>query len=99
MSATTREVGERHAEGASHARLHVMNLAGEAVRRQPLGQAVGVEKSLVNARRRRFQDAMKFHGTGHDDLLRWVVPVLVESPLSVSTWPVSTSPVTAAVIN
>jgi hypothetical protein len=55
-----------------------MNLAGEAVGRQPLGHRVGIEKCLVDALGRRAQHAMKSDVVrGHEAMpfdVRYVAP-------------------------
>jgi len=60
-----RVVGERHPVRAADARVEVVDLAGEAVRRQPLGHRVGVEERPVDAVGRGAQDAVKADGSGH----------------------------------
>lgn len=44
-----REVRERHPEIATHPRIHVVNLAGEAVGRQPLCHGSGIQEGPINA--------------------------------------------------
>jgi hypothetical protein len=60
------EVGEGHPVAAADARIEVLHLAGEAVRRQPLGHRVGIEEGAVDALGRRAQDAVQGDGSaGH----------------------------------
>ena len=53
------EVGERHLVRAADSGVHMVNLAGEAVRRQPLGHGVGIEERPVDPLRRRPQHAVE----------------------------------------
>lgn len=59
------EMGEGHAECAADPRLEVMHRAGEAIRRQPFGQAVSIGEGLVEAFGWGAEDAVKFDGVGY----------------------------------
>jgi hypothetical protein len=62
------EIGERHFVGAPHFRLQMVDLAGEAVGRQPFGHRIGIEKRPIHSFRRRADDAVEPHGIGrHED--------------------------------
>jgi MFS family permease len=66
MSVACAEARKRHPEGAADLGLKVVDLAGEAVRWQPFGHGLGVEKCPVNPLRRSAEHAMQSHGTcGH----------------------------------
>src|SRR5207249_9673820 len=54
-----REVRERHLVAAPDSGVHVVNFAGEAVRRKPLRHCDGVEESAVHALGRGAEHAMK----------------------------------------
>ena len=56
------EVRERHLVGAADLGVQVVNLAGEPVRRQPLGHRVGVEERPIDPLGRRAQHAVKSDG-------------------------------------
>lgn len=58
------EVGELHAVAAAHARVHLEHAPREAVRRQPLGHGVGVQKGAVDALGRRGEHAVQGDGSG-----------------------------------
>jgi len=58
------EVRERHAMAAADACVQVMNLAGEAVRRQPLRHRVGIQEGAVDALRRSAEHAMEANRAG-----------------------------------
>src|SRR5712671_1967103 len=73
MTASRREIDEGHLVAASDPDIHVMNLAGEAIRGEPLRHGVGVQKGLIHSRRRRAEDAMQTDGVGgHDFALLWL---------------------------
>jgi hypothetical protein len=62
------EIGERHFVVAAHFRLHVVDFAGESVRRKPFRHGVGVEERFVDFLRRSADDAMKPDSVrGHED--------------------------------
>jgi hypothetical protein len=67
------EVRERHAESASHLRVEVVHLAGEAVRRNPFDRCVRVEERPVHALRRRPEHAVQPDGVGGHGYLRRAV--------------------------
>ena len=70
MAVAAAEVVERHAEAAADARVHLLHLAGEAVRRQPLDHGVGFEKGAIHLLRRAAQHAVQTDGAvGHGVLL------------------------------
>jgi hypothetical protein len=64
-----REVREGHPVGPAHASVGVVNLACEAVRRQPFRHSVRIEESSIDLFWRRAQDAMKTDCAGHFILL------------------------------
>ncbi len=53
------EVGERHPVSPAHPRIDLVNLAGEAVGRQPLRHGIRIEESSVDAVHRRGEHAVK----------------------------------------
>jgi hypothetical protein len=63
------EIGERHLVGPADLRIHAMDLAGEAVGRQPSRHGVRVDERAIDPFRRRGQDAMQannvLRGAGH----------------------------------
>ena len=62
------KIRERHLVGAAHPGIQVVNLAGEAVRRQPFDHGVGIEEGAVDSLRRRTKHTVKPHCVrGHDD--------------------------------
>src|SRR5262249_35904233 len=63
------QVLERHAVLAAHASVHLVDLADEAVRRQPLRHRVGIEEGLVDAVGRGLENAVQLDGAGHSSLL------------------------------
>src|SRR5882762_9733713 len=63
------EVRERHLVSAADFRVHLMDLAGEAVRRQPFGHRVRVEKRAIDALRRGMQHSVHSNRVGHRKLL------------------------------
>lgn len=65
------EVGERHPAAAADLRFQMVDLGGEAVRRQPLDQGVGVEKRAVDPFGRRAQHAVQADGAGGHGLSPW----------------------------
>src|SRR3546814_4450592 len=64
MAVAGAEVAERHLEGAADLGVHVVHLAGEAIRRQPFGDGVGFEEGPVNAFGGGAQDAVELDGSG-----------------------------------
>ena len=62
---TGREVGERHAVAAADAGVDFVDLAGEAVGRQPAGHRIGVEEGLVDLLGRGLEDEVQADGVGH----------------------------------
>jgi len=68
MAAACREVGERHPECAANLRLHMVNLAGETVGRQPFGHRIRLEEGAKHLLRPGSEDAMQTNGIalGHD---------------------------------
>src|SRR6266446_7846349 len=58
------EVGERHLVGATYPGVLVVNLAGESVRWQPLGQRVRIEERSVDPLWRSSQHTVKPNGAG-----------------------------------
>src|SRR5262245_15192293 len=68
MAVACREVGERHPECAANLRLHMVDLAGEAVGRQPFGHRICVEEGAKHLLRFGGEDAMQTNGValGHD---------------------------------
>src|SRR5262249_51791741 len=69
MAVPRAEVRERHPVGAPDLRLQVMDLAGEAVRGQPLGHGLGVEEGAVDFLGLGAEHAMELDGVGHGPLL------------------------------
>src|SRR6185437_365853 len=64
------EVAERHPVAAADPGVELVHLAGEAVRRQPLGDRVGVEEGAVDPLGRGAQHAVETEGVaGHDGFL------------------------------
>ena len=62
-----REVCERHLVCAANLGVQVVDLAREAVRRDPLAQGIGLEECAINFLRRRTKDAVKADSMrGHD---------------------------------
>jgi hypothetical protein len=64
MTRAGAEVRERHPVAASDARVHLMDLAREAVRRQPLGHRVGIEEGAIQAIGGGAQHAVEADGVG-----------------------------------
>jgi hypothetical protein len=63
------EIRERHPVRAADLGLQVMNLAGKAMRRKPLGHRVGIEKGPVDSFGRGTEHTVKSHGVrGHDGM-------------------------------
>src|SRR5207249_2173833 len=62
------EIRERHPECAANLRVEMVNLAGEAIGRQPLGHGVRVEEGAKNLLRPGGEDTMQTNGIalGHD---------------------------------
>ena len=58
MALLRAEVGERHAIAAADAGVDLVDFAGEAVRRKPLGHGVGIEKCAIDAIGRGAQHAV-----------------------------------------
>src|SRR6266436_3128280 len=54
-----REVRKRHLVGAANLGVHMVNLAGKAVRREPFGHGVGFKKRPIDSFRRRPQHTVK----------------------------------------
>ena len=67
MAVTGREVRERHPEGAANPCIQMMNLAGEAIGRQPFGQGIGIQKRAVDALGLGAENTVKPDGTGGHD--------------------------------
>ena len=68
MAAAAAQIRERHPVTAADFGVHVVNLAGEAVRRQPFGQRIGIEEGAVDALWRRAKHAVQSDcACGHDD--------------------------------
>jgi hypothetical protein len=55
LALCTREIPERHLEGAAHLRVEVIDVARKSVRWQPLGNGVGFKESAIHALGRRAQ--------------------------------------------
>lgn len=49
---------------AADSRVQLMDLAGEAVRRQPFGDGIGIEEGAVDPLGRRTQNAMETEAVG-----------------------------------
>ncbi len=73
MAVAAAKVGERHAVTATHLCVHLVHLGGEAIRRQPTGHRVGVQKGAVNAFGGGAQHAVEVDGVGGHvfDLFGW----------------------------
>jgi hypothetical protein len=63
------EVGERHLVPSAYLWIQMVNLAREAVRRQPFDHRVRVKKRSVNPVGRRAKDSMKTNRVRHRLLL------------------------------
>lgn len=72
------EVGERHLVCAADPGAELMDLAGKAVRRQPLGHGVSVKKRSIDPLGRGTENAMKTDGVRDDSLLLVVHHPLVD---------------------
>jgi len=59
VALTRREVRKRHLVGAADLGVHMVNLAGKAVRREPFGHGVGFKKRPIDSFRRRPQHTVK----------------------------------------
>jgi hypothetical protein len=57
------EVREGHPVGPADARVHVAHLAGESMRREPLGHRIGIEECAIHALGGGAQDAMQSNGS------------------------------------
>jgi hypothetical protein len=68
MARVRGEVRKRHPECAANLRLEMVDLAGEAVGRQPLGHGFGIEEGAKNLFRLGGEDTMQTNGIalGHD---------------------------------
>ena len=62
-----REVREGHLERAADPGVHVMDLAGEAVRRKPLGHSVSVKEGAIDTFRSGPDYAMQSNGVCRHD--------------------------------
>ena len=60
------EVCERHLIGATYAGVHVVNLAGEPVWRQPFDHCIWIKERPIDLLWRGLEDAMKTDSAGHD---------------------------------
>src|SRR6185436_11176283 len=91
VAATRGKVGERHLVAAAHLGIHLVDLAGKAVRRQPLVHGIRVDEGLVDARGRTSEDTVEADGAGHGGSFRWLKAgwhSLVERAGGISTlWP------------
>src|SRR5437773_763924 len=61
------EVREGHLVGTTDFRVDMVNLAGKAVRRKPLGHCVWIEECAIDFLRRRTEHAVKPNGAGGHD--------------------------------
>ena len=59
MTVAGSKIGERHLESPTDFHIHVMNLAGEAVGWQPLGDGVSFQKGAIDALGIRLEYAVK----------------------------------------
>src|SRR5882672_11750044 len=68
MARVRGEIRERHPECAADFRLQMVDLAGEAVGRQPLGHGFRIEEGAKNLLRLGAEDTMQTNGItlGHD---------------------------------
>ncbi len=64
VTGARREIRKRHPVGAADLRIQMVDLAGEAVRREPLDHRVGVQERAIDALRRRSQHSVKSDGAG-----------------------------------
>src|SRR5262249_41292676 len=64
MAAAGAEVRERHPISAADARIHLVDLADEAVRREPLRHRIGIKERPIHTLGRRAQYAVKPDGIG-----------------------------------
>ncbi len=63
------EIAEFHAKPAADPRIHLFDLAGKPVGRQPLGHRIGIEEGAVDLPGRGPEYAVQFHGiAGHGHL-------------------------------
>src|ERR1051326_4583916 len=81
MAGVGAEVRERHPVAAADARVELVDLAGEAVRREPLGHGIGVEEGAVDLLGLGAKDAVKANGVGHDHLSLFFVLFLSLTPV------------------
>jgi hypothetical protein len=58
------KIREGHFEMPADLGVQVMDLAGESIGRQPLGQSVGIQEGSIDFFRRGAQHAMQTHGIG-----------------------------------
>jgi len=64
MAVAGREILERHPEAAADLAIELVDVADEAVRRQPLGQGRAVREGTVDLLGRGAQDAVEADGSG-----------------------------------
>jgi hypothetical protein len=70
MAGFRREVGERHPEGAADLGVQMVDLAREAVGRQPFGHGIRIEEGAKNLLRLGSEYTMQTDGiSGHDVVL------------------------------
>src|SRR4051794_8059366 len=64
MTVAGREVREGHLERAADFRVHVMDVAGKAVRRQPFCHRIGIEERAIDLVGSGTEHAVEFDGSG-----------------------------------
>src|ERR1700754_4180439 len=67
MAVPGAEVTKGHLVRSARLRIHVMDLACEAIRRQPLCNRIGLKESAIDTLGRCAQDAVKIDGSGRHD--------------------------------
>jgi hypothetical protein len=69
------EVREGHRVETADFRIELMNLAGKAVRREPLGHGVWIEECPIDFFGRGTEHSVEANGAGghHDFSFRWIV--------------------------
>src|SRR5436305_9148232 len=82
VSVPRREIRERHLERAANPGLEMMHVAGEAVRRQPFAEGVGIEEGSVDAFGGRAQNAVQGDGVGHWATLEGIMDVILRRHVS-----------------
>src|SRR5215831_9058598 len=67
MALPSCEVGERHFVGSTDSRIHMMNLGGESVWREPFHHCVRIEKRTIDPFGRSAKDTVKTDSARHDE--------------------------------